>query len=176
MCCQNLGKDLSRVCSQEMNLWKGVYRPLFLVFELLIISVVPVWFLSSYTVYLNLVQARERKKREKRIKFRTKPINGQTLIFDFLWFSFDFGSTSPCIGSLFVCVTAGMVLLITGMARGDPSPPDYAKTRGNPYPRRCKGWRGVTPLLLRCPQCKECTAKLFSILDFGKKNENGRKL
>ena len=32
MCCQNLGKDLSRVCSQEMNLWKGVYRPLFLVF------------------------------------------------------------------------------------------------------------------------------------------------
>ena len=122
MCCQNLGKDLSRVCSQEMNLWKGVYRPLFLVFELLILSLVPVWFLSSYTVYLNLVQARERKKREKIMKFRTKPINGQTLIFDFLWFSFDFGSTSPCIGSLFVCVTASMVPLSLG-------------------------WRGVTPLL-----------------------------
>lgn len=64
---------------------------------------------------------RKEEKREKN-KFRIKPINGQTLIFDFLWFSFDFGSTSPCIGSLFVYVTAGMVPLSLG-------------------------WRGVTPLL-----------------------------
>ena len=53
-------------------------------FELLVLSLVPVWFLTVYTFGLSLVQARERKKREKRIKFRIKPINGQTLIFDFL--------------------------------------------------------------------------------------------
>ena len=30
----------------------------------------------------------------------------------------------------------------------------------------------MTPPLLGCPQCKECTAKLVAFFDFGKKNEN----
>ena len=48
---------------------RGISTVVFGFFELLVLSLVPVWFLTSYTVVLSLVQARERKKREKRINF-----------------------------------------------------------------------------------------------------------
>ena len=74
-----------------------------------------------------------KEKGEKKSKFQTKPINGQNfqtfISFDFLRFWQHF----PCIRSLFVCVTAGMVPLSLGWRGVTPLLPIYAMIRGDPY-------------------------------------------
>ena len=149
---------------------------MFWFFEFLVLSLVPVWFLSSYTVYLNLVQARERKKREKRIKFRIKPINGQTLIFDFLWFPFDFGSTSPCIGSLFVYVTAGMVPLSLGWRGVTPLLPIMPSIGVTPIRGGVKDGEGWPLSSSGAHSARNALPNSFYLRFWRKKNENGRKL